>query len=271
MTDISLVLTHKEKSPALPIFCFFLLLVSTVPGVLAEDVSALGRIEPDKGVYQLAGPSELAVVDQLMVREGERVKAGQVLARLDTFELRSAEVERAKIEIKYAKRRLGREANLRETSATSVARMEETERDVEVWKAELATASQRLERSLIKAPVDGKVLLIHARSGERIGNDGLLELGAVDAMYAVAEVYETDIRRVATGQRARISSPSLSQDLGGEVERLGYLIGKNDVLDLDPVARRDARVVEVFVRLDESERVADLTNLQVTVIIETSD
>ncbi|MEM1145952.1 MAG: efflux RND transporter periplasmic adaptor subunit [Pseudomonadota bacterium] len=264
-------MSFKDKSMVLVARSVFVLLALAAPGALAVDVSALGRIEPDKGVYQLAGPSELAVVDQLMVREGDRVSAGQVLARLDTFSLRSAEVERARIELKYAERRLGREKNLRQTSATSVARMEETERDVEIWRAELAAASQRLERSLVKAPVDGMVLLIHARSGERIGTDGLLELGAVDAMYAVAEVYETDIRRVATGQRARISSPSLDRELEGQVERLGYLIGRNDVLDLDPVARRDARVVEVFVRLDESEQVADLTNLQVTVIIETSD
>ena len=234
----------------------------------AEDVSALGRIEPQDGVFQLAGPSELAVVDKLLVVEGEEVQAGQVLATLDTHALRSAEVKRAEIEIEYASRRLDRERNLQQTSATSLARLEEVERDLEVWKASLLASLQQLERSQVEAPVDGKVLLIHAREGERIGADGLLELGKTDVMYVVAEVYETDINRVSVGQLARITSHSFAGELSGRVERLGNLVGKNDILDLDPVARRDARVIEVFIRLDEPERVADLTNLQVTVIIE---
>lgn len=250
--------------------CSFLTVLSIFAAafVQADDVSALGRIEPRDGIFQLAGPSEQAVVSELLVVEGEAVSAGQVLARLDTFDVRQAEVQRASVEIEYAGRRLSREQNLRQTSATSVARMEEAERDLEVWKAEKLAGEQRLERAQVKAPVDGTVLLIHAREGERIGVDGLLELGQTDAMYAVAEVYETDVNRVAIGQKARVTSVSLPKALTGSVERLGNLIGKNDILDLDPVARRDARVVEVFVRLDEPELVASLTNLQVTVFIE---
>ncbi|MEO0436198.1 MAG: efflux RND transporter periplasmic adaptor subunit [Pseudomonadota bacterium] len=249
---------------------FFLAALGSFAAAIAhaDDVSALGRIEPRDGIFQLAGPSEQAVVSNLLVAEGEVVSAGQVLARLDTFELRQAEVQRAAIEIEYAMRRLSREQNLRQTSATSVARMEEAERDLEVWKAEKLAGQQRLERAQVKAPVDGTVLLIHAREGERIGTEGLLELGQTSAMYAVAEVYETDVSRVAIGQKARVTSVSLAEELTGSVERLGNLIGKNDILDLDPVARRDARVVEVFVRLDKPERVASLTNLQVTVFIE---
>ncbi len=45
-------------------------------------------------------------------------------------------------------------------------------------------------------------------------------------------------------------------------------MAKNDVLDLDPVARMDSRVIEVFVLLDEPAVVADLTNLQVDVEFE---
>jgi HlyD family secretion protein len=45
-------------------------------------------------------------------------------------------------------------------------------------------------------------------------------------------------------------------------------IGKQDVLDTDPVARTDARVVEVRVRLDDSAKVASLSRLQVEVAIE---
>ena len=109
--------------------------------------------------------------------------------------------------------------------------------------------------------------VIHARAGERVGTEGILELGDTTAMYAIAEIYETDIGRVKPGQRARISSPALSQSLAGEVVRIGLKIGKQDVLDADPVAKTDARVVEVEIRLDEGPDVSRLTNLQVRVEI----
>jgi HlyD family secretion protein len=87
-------------------------------------------------------------------------------------------------------------------------------------------------------------------------------------MYAVAEVYETDIGRVRSGQRAQIRSPALPHELAGTVERIGLKIGKKDVLSTDPVADADARVVEVHVRLAEPELAAALTNLRVEVVIE---
>ena len=237
----------------------------------AQPVSALARIEPKDGVYQLAGPSEMAVVAELRVDEGDRVKSGDVLANLHTWALLDAEAKRAAVELDYARKALVRQRNLRQTSVTSVAALEEAERDVAVWRAELNAARERRARAQITAPVDGQILLVNARQGERIGALGLLELGQTDAMYAVAEVYETDIGRVAAGQAATIRSATLKESLSGRVERVGRLVGKNDALDLDPVARRDARVIEVFILLDKPELVAGLTNLQVTAIIETDD
>ena len=128
-------------------------------------------------------------------------------------------------------------------------------------------AQERLALARVTAPIAGQVLLVHARAGERIGTSGLLELGQTQHMYVVAEVYETDIGLVKEGQAATISSPALSEALNGNVERIGSIIGKNDILDLDPVARTDSRVVEVFIRLDDSEAVASLTYLQVDVEI----
>jgi len=89
-------------------------------------------------------------------------------------------------------------------------------------------------------------------------------------MYAVAEVYETDVGRVRAGQRATVRSPVFGHPLGGVVERVGLAVRRQAVLDADPVARIDARVVEVKVRLDAADgtQVAGLSNLQVDVVIQ---
>ena len=56
--------------------------------------------------------------------------------------------------------------------------------------------------------------------------------------------------------------------LTGQVERIGLLIGKKDILKTDPVADADARVVEVDIRMEDPESAARLTNLRVDVVIE---
>jgi len=127
-----------------------------------------------------------------------------------------------------------------------------------------------LNLSYVKAPVSGYILKVHTRQGEAINTqDGILELGRTDQMYAVAEVYETDIEKVRNGQRATVSSPVFTGTLEGTVARIGKQIGKKDVLNTDPAADTDARVVEVRIRLDpeSSKKVAALTNLQVEVKI----
>jgi HlyD family secretion protein len=107
----------------------------------------------------------------------------------------------------------------------------------DVARAQLRYAQAELARSTVRAPFDGQVLEIHARTGERVGPKGILELGRTDEMYAIAEVYETDVRRIKVGQRARVSSPALEAPIDGVVERVGMKIGKLDALSTDPAAR----------------------------------
>lgn len=134
-------------------------------------------------------------------------------------------------------------------------------------EANLALHRAELQRSFVRAPVGGRVLDLHARPGELVGADGILELGRIDEMYAVAEVYETDIRHVRTGQRARVTSDALTTSLEGTVTRVRPKVNKLDEIGADPAALKDARIVEVEVRLDEPGAAANLTHLQVQVEI----
>jgi len=124
--------------------------------------------------------------------------------------------------------------------------------------------------TVVRAPIDGQVLKIDTHEGEKVGPEGILELGDNSRMYAVAEVYETDVALIKVGQHAVVKTPVYDHALTGVVERIGLKIGKMDVLGTDPAAKTDARVVEVAIRLDESTLVNSATNLQVTVSIDVS-
>lgn len=152
------------------------------------------------------------------------------------------------------------------TAGRVVARVSISE--IEVAKAQLAVVRTQLDRTSIKAPFKGRVLKIMAYPGEFVGIDGLLELGRVDKMYAVAEVYETDIRRVRIGQKATITSTALPHDLTGKVELIRNKVRKQDVVGTDPAADKDARIIEVEILLDDPEPAKSLTNLQVQIVID---
>ncbi|MDJ1181906.1 HlyD family efflux transporter periplasmic adaptor subunit [Roseofilum casamattae] len=140
---------------------------------------------------------------------------------------------------------------------------------VEPLQQQLNLAETRLDRTIIRAPGPGTVLHVRAKPGEAIGSAGILDLGNVEQMYAIAEVYETDIGLVQPGQSATVVSRhnAFTETLTGTVDDIGWQIFKNDVFDDDPAALVDARVVEVKIKLDESESVKRLTNLQVDVRI----
>lgn len=134
----------------------------------------------------------------------------------------------------------------------------------------LALAEARLNRTVIKAPVAGQILDIYIRPGEAVSSNRLLSMGNTDEMYVVAEVYETDVGLVKPGQTATLTSRNgaFNGELTGTVETIGLQIFKNDVLDDDPAANADARIVEVRIAVDQDEAVAMLTNLQVDVLID---
>jgi HlyD family secretion protein len=132
---------------------------------------------------------------------------------------------------------------------------------------QIASAQARAKRLAIYAPIDGRILNIKVKPGEDVGSGPLLTMGDTQSMRAVAEVYETDIDRVRVGQPATITSFALPRPIHGKVARIGSMVFKNDVLNVDPAARADARVVEVWIDLDDDNLTQQLTNLTVNVEI----
>jgi HlyD family secretion protein len=242
---------------------------ATLASAAGEDmIAALGRIEPQGGVVRISGPSAgSAVIAKLFVEEGQVVTENQKIAILDSYPLRKAKVDRLQAELANAKLEQKRTSRLSSGGVTSQAARDAAELGVVVAQALLDGAKAEFEMAIVRSPVSGQVLEIHAHRGERVGPEGIAELGRTETMYAIAEVYETDIGDVKIGSSATVISPALPKPLHGIVESIALKIGKADVLNTDPAAKVDARVVEVDIRLDESETVRGLTNLQVEIVI----
>ena len=255
------------------------------PPAPVEAVAALGQLEPDGDVRVLAAPitgiGGSPRITELLVAEGDRVQAGQLLARFDNQPLQRAELALIRSRIANLGRRLTiqtrdleRYRKLASDGAYSAADLDvleqrtlELQGELQEARASLVKASTDLVNTELRAPIDGTVLRIQSRVGERPGDKGILELGASDRMEALVEVYESDIDRVRLGQTVTLTSENGGFDgsLSGTVRRISPHVRQREVLSTYPTGDADARVVEVRVRLDPSDGalVASLTGLKV--------
>jgi HlyD family secretion protein len=281
--------------------------VVDVGGVSGERVARLGVQENDlveAGEVLGELESHVEALAELAVQRALVAEAEVGLRRMREFgpleiAAQEAEVRRLESELELAEsdlrraealgreqvipeQELERQRILHETSsealhhASSVlarerqrVRIEEAEAEARlaVTEARVAAVEAKAERSVLRAPVGGRVVKIFVHPGEAVGSEPVLQVAEVSRMNAVAEVYETDAALVRPGQRATISSPALGRELEGVVERVGSIIYKNDVLGLDPTAKTDSRVVEVRIRLQEHELASRFNHLQVDVAI----
>lgn len=245
---------------------------AVIPQGPPARVSALGRLEPEDGVIRVAAPTQLNIIDpviaRLFVDDGSAVVRGQIIAILNDHDTLAAEVERLTAELDHVRLEKKRFEVLHRESVINDYDWDEWRLKERVAAAQLRQAQAELVLTTIRSPIAGRVLKVHAREGERVGPEGIAEIGKIGSMCAIAEIYETDVRYVRVGDRATISSPALRAPLGGVVDRIGYKIGKQDVLATDPAARTDARVVEVRIRLDDSKAAAGLSLLQVSVVVD---
>ncbi|MBT9315955.1 efflux RND transporter periplasmic adaptor subunit [Leptothoe spongobia] len=194
----------------------------------------------------------------------------------EEFEIAQAQLNEVEAQLENIQSTLAQQ--IRRESATLDKLAEVRPVDVAVAQAELeeataavAEAEANLELARVRAPVAGRVLKIHTQAGERVKfDDGILDLGQTQAMYVLAEVYETDIARLRPGQAATVKISALVEFLQGTVEQISPQIDQREIFNNDPALGIDARVFEVKIRLapSDSQKVEQFIHMEADVTIQ---
>jgi RND family efflux transporter MFP subunit len=188
-------------------------------------------------------PKVSGQVIELLIEEGKRVKAGDVLARLDPTEY-EAPLRIARAELKLADAEL-----LKTKEAGSKADLTIAEAKVEMAKARLALAQYRLDSTVIRAPINGTVLLKRAEVGSLInpranqGTASVCDLADLRNMEVEIWVRETDLTKIAKGQKCQIQLEVFPQN--------SY---RGVVARVLPIADRARGAVGIRVRVDIPEK-----------------
>lgn len=175
-------------------------------GAAVEAVYATGVVEPENWARVSAlSPGRLA---EILVREGDSVREGQALARLDDREAR-ARVAELEAKAAYWREQITRSQALAQSGVRSRDAYEKDKSELNQVTAAIAAARQRRSDLLVTAPMDGVVLRRDFEVGEVVGiNDSLFWIGSPRPLRLTVDVDEEDIPRVAPGQTVLIKSDS---------------------------------------------------------------
>jgi HlyD family secretion protein len=242
-------------------------------GAISQQERDRRRLSADTSNQQVAeSQANLRQALATLQQQIGEARANQVktLATLEQ-QLIEAKVNRDKTIATLSRQIAEEKAKLNRLVEVSPTDMQVAQAQVSNARAFVRRAQAELNLSYIKAPIAGEILKIHTKSGEMMSSNGIAEIGQTDQMFVVAEVAEDSIGKVRIGQNATITSDNgaFSGELKGTIAEIGRKIGKKDVLNTDPAADVDARVVEVKIALppEYSQRVSGLTNAKVVVEI----
>lgn len=228
-------------------------------GALVQTRAVVGSAMAEAEANRDRAASAATLAEQEAARQRDLFARG--VATRSTLDRAEAAAVQAARELDRATAQLDRQGGGEDQPDIALAA-----RQLDVARADLARAEGDLATGMVSAPMDGQILALHLRAGEKPGPAGIATLGATDRMEAELEVYQTDIARVALGQAVTLSSPALTDPLSGAVAHIGLEVERQSILASDPAANTDARIIRVTVALDpaSSARAAALTGLEVT-------
>jgi len=239
-----------------------------------------GRVDVEGGLIQIAAQRD-GVIAAVHVVEGAEVRAGDLLARQDdraaqaslneaVAALAEATARTAilKVRVAASRRERTRLDGLRRDGAEATklfdeahSRFEETQAElaahetaIRLAQARVATAEMEVAQREIRAPVDGRIVRLQARPGTGASTLNVSTLFTLvpreDFIFRV-DVEERFLNRIAIGQRVSVTLDSDPAPVGGQVLRIGEILGQRKIDPTDAQQRVDERVVEIIVSLPQ--------------------
>lgn len=200
--------------------------------------------------------SDAYVTEAKAVLEQARTERERRRFLLDRGAISRTEFELAEREYGVAQARA--EATRQRSALLNAPSREEdirrAEAEVTSAEARVAEAKALLGKSAIVSPINGVVLRKHKRTGESVStqmNGPILVLGDTSRLRVRVDVDETDVARVAVGQKVTVRAAAYGgRSFTGTVSRIGQILGKKNIRTDEPAERVDTKVLETLVDLD---------------------
>lgn len=208
---------------------------------------------------------------QLAVARAERERRQGLLERgavsRSEYDLSSRDHDMARARVEAQRERL----NVARAQ-TRVEDLKRAEAEVADARAALDEARAMLEKTIIRAPLDGRVLRRYRKSGETVSGKGdtpIVSVGEVGTLRVRVDVDEVDVAKLKLGQAAWVTAGAYGDHrFTGRVVRIGQALGRKNVRTDEPSERVDTKILETLVELDAGQQLP--VGLRVDAFLEVS-
>jgi len=197
-----------------------------VPRSVSYTVTAVGSLKTPENV--IISPKKAGIIDEILVKEGDRVKKGQILVRLDDVDAR-LQVERAEARLKEVKASvetnrtvIPRYQKLYESKVISQQTFDELimkfnvdEAKLDLAKVELDMAKQNLLDHRIVSPIEGFINLKIASLGEHVNvapKDEIITVVQMDPLELEFYVPENWVGKIHLGSKIQFTVKAFSEE-----------------------------------------------------------
>ena len=165
------------------------------------------------------------IVERIFVEEGDYVRAGQALAKLDDDRL-TLELDRVQMTLDQQKRIYDRNEELHKKKLISQEEYERLKSEYETQQAARDLAALEVEYTTIRAPISGVISERMIKTGNMVGTHATaFRLTDFDPLLAVIHVPERELNRLKKGQSADLKLDALpGQAFTGRIERISPVV-----------------------------------------------
>jgi multidrug resistance efflux pump len=148
-------------------------------------------------------------------------------------------LERAKVRLELAKTQLAND-------------LAQYEIDLANTQARVDSAKRGKEDALIRSPLDGVVVQIFSRQGERVSPTGIIKIVDMAQLRVLADVDELHVGRIKPGGKVDITFRGNNEVYKGTIERIAPTVKRMQRVEPDGGSSTDARVVQVEIKIDDT-------------------
>ena len=233
---------------------------------VARGVAAEGRVVAYPGGEVVVGTERAGRLVRLVHEEGQTVRRGDLIAELESDELKAAlgedraRVEEAKAEVRLAEATLKRRADLAAEGIVAAHDVDQATRDLDIARARLETSRAAvardealLRKTRILAPISGTVIGRHAQAGETLeSGQRVFTLADLTRLRIEAEADEADADALDIDASASITCEAFpGRTWRGRVEEIPRSVTLRRLKPQDPGRPTDTRILAVKVAFAE--------------------
>ncbi len=232
--------------------------VSLTKAALRESEASLERLRNGARVEEKSEHEALLreALARLATAKAERDRRVILLDRgaisRSEFDLADRDYQTAAARADAARERLA--AVRTQTRPEDLAR---AEAEVDAARARLAEAQALLDKTFIRAPLNGRILRRYRKAGESVSGNGdtpVVSMGDVRTLRVRADVDEADVSRLSLGQRGYVMAEAYGgSKFWGKVVQIGQALGRKNVRTDEPAERVDTKILETLIELDPGQ------------------